>query len=436
MRKPAIGFIFITLMLDVMGFGLLIPVSPRLVQHLRGGGEGQAAHAVGLLTAIYAAMQFFGAPTLGALSDRFGRRPVLLVALFGSGLDYFAMALSPTLGLLYFTRAINGMSGASMSVAGGYIADVTPPEKRAAGFGLIGAAFGLGFIIGPLIGGILGDETRTLPLIGAGALRYPFYAAGGLTLCNWLYGCFVVPESLAPDHRRHFALSRANPVAVFRGLGRYPVVVGMTGVLFFVNLAQFGLHATWVLYTTHRFGWSPRDVGFSLCAVGLGAAVVQAGLARRIIPRLGEKRSLMVGLALGVLSYIGYGAATHGWMIYVVIALGSLGGIAGPAAQSMITRSVRPDEQGAVQGALMGLQNIAQVLGALIGAGVFAYFISNPSGSPSGPPYIPGAAFYTSAVLAGIGWIIAVWVVGRAPRDAAAAPGAESQPAAAPSERA
>ena len=241
-RKPAIGFIFITLMLDVMGFGLLIPVAPKLVQSLQGGSEGDAAHAVGFLSATYAAMMFIFAPTLGALSDRFGRRPVLLVALLGSGLDYFVMAVSPTLWILFVTRAINGISGASMTVASAYIADVTPPEKRAAGFGLIGAAFGLGFIIGQLVGGML----------GAYNIRWPFYAAGFVTLLNWLYGYFVVPESLAPEHRRHFALSRANPVAVFHGLGRYPVVVGMAGVLFFVNLAQFGLHTVWVLYTAHR----------------------------------------------------------------------------------------------------------------------------------------------------------------------------------------
>jgi DHA1 family tetracycline resistance protein-like MFS transporter len=408
-RKPAIGFIFITLMLDVMGFGLLIPVGPKLIQSLQGGSEADAAHAVGYLAATYAAMQFFFAPTLGALSDRFGRRPVLLIALFGSGLDYFAMALSPVLWLFFITRAVNGISGASMTVASAYIADVTPPEKRAAGFGLIGAAFGLGFVIGPLVGGFL----------GAYDLHWPFYAAGTITLINWLYGYFVVPESLDQVHRRHFALSRANPVAVFRGLGRYPVVLGLAGVLFFVNLAQFGLHATWVLSMGHKFGWTPRDIGWSLFTVGIGAAVVQAGLARRVIPLLGEKLALLVGLGLAALSYVGYGSATHGWMIYVVILVGSLAGIAGPAAQSMITRSVRPDEQGAVQGALTGLQSIANILGPLIGSWVFAYFIE---GRFAPPRDVPGAPFYSSAVLCAIGFGIAMWAEHIAPARAASEP--------------
>jgi DHA1 family tetracycline resistance protein-like MFS transporter len=276
-----VGFIFITLLLDVLGFGLLIPVAPRLIEHITGWDDAQVAPVVGWLGATYAAMQFFFAPALGLLSDRFGRRPVILIALFGSGLDYFAMSLANTLPILFITRAINGLSGASFTVASAYIADVTPPEKRAAGFGMIGAAFGLGFVFGPLIGGFLGDPDHWLPFVGHGDVRYPFYAAGILTLCNWLYGFFVLPESLPRERRGHFTLARANPVGAFHGLGRYPMVAALAAAFFFSNLAQFGLHATWVLYLKHRFDWSPRAAGLSLFAVGLCAAIVQGGLAAR-----------------------------------------------------------------------------------------------------------------------------------------------------------
>jgi DHA1 family tetracycline resistance protein-like MFS transporter len=392
-HKPAIRFIFITLLLDVMGFGLLIPVGPKLVRELSGGNEQAGAHYFGLLAATYAAMQFIFAPTLGALSDHFGRRPVLLFSLLGSGLDYFALALSPNLAFLYVTRAINGLTGGSMTVASAYIADVTPPEKRAAGFGLVGAAFGLGFVIGPLLGGVLGRHD----------IRWPFYAAGALTLANWLYGCFVVPESLPPERRAKMTFARSNPIGVFAGLARYPLVAWMSAALFLLNLAQFSLHSTWVLYTGHRYGWDAGQVGWSLFAVGIGAAVVQAGLARRLIPALGEKTALMLGLLLGVMSYAGYGAATQGWMIYAVIAVGSLGGIAGPAAQSLITRSVRPDEQGAVQGAITGLQSVAAILGPLIGTSIFAYAIRDPWRDQ----HVPGLSFYASALLAALGWLVA-----------------------------
>ncbi|HVZ95127.1 MAG TPA: TCR/Tet family MFS transporter [Phycisphaerales bacterium] len=403
-HRPAVGFIFVTLLLDVLGFGLLIPVGPRLVMSLlnngTGGTEQQAANIVGILMAIYATMQFFFAPVLGALSDHFGRRPVLLVALFGSGLDYFAMALAPSMSILFVTRAINGLSGASMTVANAYIADSTPPEKRAAGFGMVGAAFGLGFILGPLIGGLLGKID----------IRLPFYVAGGITLLNWLYGYFVLPESLAPQSRAKFTLARANPFVIMAGVGRYPLVAGLAVAFFLMYLAMFGLHATWVLYTMHRYHWSSFDVGLSLALVGVGAAVVQAGLARKLIPALGERRSLLFGVTLGALTYVGYGLAPQGWMIYAIIVLGSIGGIAQPAGQSLITKSVRPDEQGAIQGALTSLQCVAQIIGPLIGTAVFSYFISDHA--PFGGD-LPGASFILGGIFCGIGSIIAAVVTNR-----------------------
>ncbi len=397
MKTPAVKFIFLTLLLDVLGFGVIIPVAPRLVQsllnHGAGGTEQDAAHIVGYLAALYAAMQFIFAPALGALSDHFGRRSVLLIALFGSGLDYFAMAFAPSIMFLFITRALNGISGASMTVASAYIADVTPPAKRAAAFGMIGAAFGLGFILGPVLGGVLGNYD----------IRLPFYVGGGITLLNWLYGLFVLPESLPPERRVPFRPHLAHPLAAMKNLGRYPLVAGLASSLFLLNTAMFILHATWVLYTAHRYGWSPRDVGLSLGMVGIGAAIVQGGLARKLIPALGERASLLIGLGIGTLAYIGYGSATQGWMIYVIIAFASIGGIAGPACQAMITRTVSPTEQGAIQGALTSLQSIANILGPLIGSTAFAYFISDKA-----PIKLPGAPFFVSAALSVIGLLIAV----------------------------
>lgn len=386
-RKPALAFVLITLVLDVLGFGLLIPVAPKLVQALlpENATDGDAAKAVAWLAASYALMQFVFAPIMGALSDKYGRRPVLLTAIFGSGIDYFCMALAPTLWLLFLTRALNGISGATISVCNAYIADVTPPDKRAGAFGMVGAAFGVGFIVGPLMGGWLGSYD----------IHYPFYAAGALSLLNWLYGFVVLPESLPAERRGVFRIATANPFGALKHLSRYPLVAGMAASLFLLNLAVFGLHTTWVLYTSLRYQWSPWQVGLSLALVGVGAAVVQGGLARKIIPALGERKSLLLGLGIGVFAYIGYGAATQGWMIYAVICLASFAGIAQPAGQAIITRTVSPTEQGAVQGALTGLQSIANILGPILASVVFAYFISEQA-----PIHLPGASFFVGAALA------------------------------------
>ncbi len=409
-RSASTSFIFFTLLLDVLGFGLLIPVSPKLVERFLGlsefGQEGQAAWAVATLAAIYAGMQFICSPILGSLSDRFGRRPVILISLFGSGLDYLAAAAAavwfPHLWILFITRALNGASGGSISTCYAYIADVTPPEKRAGAFGLMGAAFGLGFMIGPLLGGVLGDPKTTIPFIGPGALHYPFIAAGILTLINWLYGCLVLPESLPLEHRRPFSWAKANPLGALKWLyaAGSGVVRFLAGSAFLLNLAQFGLHVTWVLSMSNRFQWSPRQVGWSLFIVGVTSAIVQGGLARRIIPRIGERASLLVGLCIGVLAFIGYGLATESWMIYIIITLASLGGIAGPALQSMTTRSVPPDQQGLLQGALASLNCLATIGGAFIASQVFELFTSPrpPAGLHfAGAPFISGALLCLAA---------------------------------------
>ncbi len=395
-RTPALGFIFLTLLLDVLGFGLIIPVAPRLVELLHGGGEQGAAPIVGWLGATYAAMQFLFAPVLGALSDRFGRRPVLLVSMFGSGLDFFAMAFAPTVSWLFVTRAINGITGASITAASAYIADVTPPERRAAGFGIVGAAFGLGFVLGPLIGGVLGKMD----------IHYPFYAAGGITLLNWLYGLLILPESLPPERRRRAAGFRWDPLAGLRNLRKNRFVMHLAGALFLVNMAQFALHATWVLYTKYRYGWDERDAGFSLFAVGIGAAVVQGGLARRLIPMLGERRSVFIGFVIGAFAYLGYGLASEGWMIYGVIAFASLAGIAMPACQALITKTVRADEQGVMQGSLTSVQSLANIVGYPVGGAVFAWSISDAM-----EPTMPGAVFFMGAGLAVLSLLVVVYAL-------------------------
>jgi DHA1 family tetracycline resistance protein-like MFS transporter len=405
-HKPAVRFIFFTVLLEVLGFGLLIPVGPHLVEHLLHVPPGtepakltaMAAPYVGWLMATYAIFQFGFSPILGSLSDRFGRRPVILISLLGSALDYFASALAPTLLVLFITRALNGVSGASIAACNAYVADVTPPKERAAGFGMLGAAFGLGFVIGPLLGGWLGSID----------IRLPFWGAGVLTLINFAYGWFVLPESLPPDKRRPFSLKRANPLAVFVHLTRYPIVMGLGAALFFINLAQFALHSTWVLYTNHRYGWDELATGFSLTIVGIGAAVVQGGLAGRIIKRTGEPLALLAGLGLGICAYVGYGIAPHGWMIYAIIAFASLGGVAGPASQAIITRSIPPTEQGEVQGALGALNNVALIAGPVMGATVFSYFISAEA-----PFYLPGASMFLSAVLSFVGLGVSALVLAR-----------------------
>jgi DHA1 family tetracycline resistance protein-like MFS transporter len=323
---------------------------------------------------------------------------VLLFSMLGSGLDYFAMALAPSLTVLWITRAINGITGASVTTASAYIADVTPPEKRAAGFAVFGAAASLGFVLGPLLGGILGGID----------IRLPFWIAGGLSLANAAYGLFVLPESLPPERRNTHPIG--SPFAALTVLARFPLARSLAGALFLLNMAQFALHATWALYTEHRYGWQPTDIGWSMFAVGLGGALVQGGLARRLVPRMGEPRALQLGLLLAVLAYIGYASASEGWMIYIAIAIAALGGIAMPAAQSLISRSVAPDQQGLVQGALTSAQSLANIVGYPLGGYVFAWSIGAAKGE------VPaGTVYFVSAILAALALANAVSVLRRRP---------------------
>jgi DHA1 family tetracycline resistance protein-like MFS transporter len=396
-RKPGLLFIFFTLVLDTLGIGLIIPVGPKLVASVMGldphGGtavDNAVALPYGLLAATYAAMQFVFAPILGSLSDRFGRRPVILIALFGSGLDYLVAAFAPALWVLFVTRALNGLSGANFTACNAYIADVTTPEKRAAGYGIAGAAFGIGFVAGPLIGGWLGQHGP----------HYPFLAAGVLSLCNWLYGLFVLPESLPPEKRGPFSWRKANPVGALPWLAKNPIALPIAAALFLSQVGQFALHSTWVLSMGYRFKWNEMDVAWSLVAVGIGAGVVQGGLARQVIPRVGERACLLGGFVIGVFGFLGYALAPQGWMIYAVIAGASIGGLAGPAAQAINSRSVSPTEQGLLQGALASLTCIAAVAGPLIGSALFKHFTREGLEHPlPGAPFLAGAALTLLALI-------------------------------------
>ena len=383
-QKPALGFIFVTLFLDILGIGLIVPVLPDLVKSFRGNNVADAASMVGWLTSVFALMQFVCAPILGSLSDQFGRRPVILISLLGTGLDYILLAVAPNLGWFFVGRLVNGATSANITAAGAYIADISPPEKRAANFGIIGAAFGLGFIAGPLIGSQL----------GAYSLRLPFEAAAGLALLNWIYGFFVLPESLAPSNRRKFSWRRANPVGSFGALRRFPVIVGLAQSFFLINLAQSSLQSIWVLYTGYRYHWSERQVGLSLAVIGLMAAIVQGGLARRIIPALGERRAIVFGLLVSVFNMTGYALASSGWMIYCILIVGSVGWIATPSLQGLISKAAPPDEQGAVQGAMMSLNSVAAVVAPIVGTMVFAFSIQEGTSH-----HFPGAVFLVNAVL-------------------------------------
>lgn len=391
--KPAIVFIFITLFLDIFGIGVIIPVLPKLVEQLQGGNIQAAAHSVGWLGALYALMQFIFSPVLGSLSDRFGRRPVILASLFGSGIDYLVLAWAPTIGWLYLARIVSGITAANFSAASAYIADVTPPEKRAAGFGMIGAAFGLGFIAGPAVGGLL----------GAHGPRTPFLVAAGITLLNCLYGAFVLPESLAPENRRPFKWASAHPLKALAALGRWPLVLGLSSSHFLSVVAGNIYPCLWVLYTGNRYGWNSQQVGISLALVGVMAALVQAGLAGRILKIIGERRGVYLGLLAMAVAMACYGAASEGWMIYFIILIGSLAGIGSPATQSIISQAVPADEQGAVQGALNSITSVAGIVAPLLWTFLFSWAIA-----PGRDLKLPGLPFFGASVVAlaaaGMAW--------------------------------
>jgi MFS transporter, DHA1 family, tetracycline resistance protein len=406
-RKAALSFIFVTLFLDVLGLGLIIPVGPRLIESFVGSNTAEASKWSGWLVSVYAVVQFVFSPIVGSLSDRFGRRPVLLASTFGQGLDYLLLAFTPSLWLFFVGRIIAGLTGASISTATAYIADVTPPEKRAQSFGLIGAAFGLGFVVGPALGGLLGHYS----------LRLPFLVAAGLTLLNVSYGFFVLPESLRPENRRAFSLTNANPFGTLLTLSKYPVVLSLAATLFLSGMAQRALESTWVLSTKYRYGWDSIMTGLSLTAVGVGAAVVQGFLGRKIIPALGERKTLVMALAVQTLANLCYGLAPQGWMVFCVLPLAAFGGLAMPASQGLMSKSVPADRQGMLQGGSSSLISLTQIIGPPLATHLFAFFIS-----PEAPRSLPGAPFFFAACFLAVALLLAVIFGARVESNAGATP--------------
>jgi MFS transporter, DHA1 family, tetracycline resistance protein len=387
------SLIFVTLLIDIAAMVMIIPVLPAIISDFVGGNLAQAAQLAGMLAAIAAAFEFVCAPIIGALSDRYGRKPVLMLGMLGPGLTYVLLASTTNIAWLFVGYTIAGIIGAIYSTTNAYVADITLPEQRAARYGLMGAAFGLGFIIGPLAGGLLGS-------IG---LRVPLYAAGGLTLLNMVLCLFLLPESLPAARRRAFRWSRANPFAALGLLRRTPTLLALAASLFLSNLALHGLYNTWLFSTTMRFGWGATQNGVTFAVMGLCAALIQGLLVGPAVRRLGERRSILIGLSVSVLSFLGYAFAPQAWMFYLIIAVASLAALDEPASQALIAASVGEDEQGAIQGALASALSLTRIIGPLIATNTFAYFVS-----PNAPLYFPGAPFASGAVLIA-GALVIAW---------------------------
>ena len=381
--KISIVVVLSVVYIDMLGIGLAFPVLPKLIEEFEGGDISRASYIYGLLAAAYALMQFVFAPLVGALSDRFGRRPVILLALVGMAINYVLLAFAPSLAWFALGRMVAGAFGATFSAAGAYLADVTPPEKRAQAFGLIGAAFGVGFITGPAIGGVL----------GAVDLRLPFVVAAVLSLADFLFAYFALPESLAPANRKPFNLRRANPVGALREMAKYSSVFGLMAIFVLAVFASRVAEMTWVLFTSYRFAWGPTETGLSLAMVGVVAVVSQAGLVRVVVPRLGERRAVLMGLAVTAVVFTLYGLVPAGWMLFPVMALSAFGWtVAQPAVQALLSQAVPANEQGLLQGALASMTNLTSIFGPPIWTGLFGFFVS-----PAAPAIVPGAAFFASA---------------------------------------
>jgi DHA1 family tetracycline resistance protein-like MFS transporter len=391
--QAALGFIFVTLFIDVLGFGIIIPVLPQLIQHLIHGSISEAAPYAGLLALAYASTQFLFSPLIGNLSDKFGRRPVLLSSLLGFGIDYLFLAFAPSIGWLFVGRVIAGITGASFTTASAYIADISTPEKRAANFGLVGVAFGLGFIIGPVIGGILGSYNT----------QYPFLAAAAFALLNATYGFFILPESLPVENRRPFSWLRANPIGSLVQLSKYKAVIGLAVSLFLVYFAVQSVQSVWTFYTIEKFHWTNAWVGYSLGFVGLMVAIVQGGLIRIIIPKIGQERSIWIGLLLYSFGLVLFAIASKGWMMFAFLVPYCLGGIAGPALQGYMSNSVPANEQGELQGGLTSLVSLSTIFGPILMTWAFAYFTK-----PGAPFQFPGAPFAIGAVLMLLSALLAI----------------------------
>lgn len=388
-RKAALVFIFITILLDVIGLGIIIPVVPSLIVELTGEELSDAALYGGALMFLYSFTQFLFAPIIGALSDRFGRRPVLLSSLAGFGVDYILTGFAPTIGWLFIARFVAGITGASTTTATAYIADISEPEKRAQNFGLVGAAFGLGFIIGPVIGGLLGE-------LGP---RIPFFAAAGLTFINFLYGYFVLPESLSKEKRRPFDIKRANPLGSLQQIRKFDGINAMLGIFFLIYLAQHATQSTWTYYTMYKFSWDEGMVGISLGVVGFCVAIVQGGLTRVVIPKIGEVRSVYVGLIFSAIGFLGFALSPSGSIMLMMVVPYCLGGFAGPALRGIISNKIPDNQQGELQGGLTSLVSFTAIFGPLLMTNLFSFFTSeNTFLHFPGAPFFAGCLFILTAL--------------------------------------
>jgi len=401
-KQAAVGFIFATILLDVIGLGIIIPVVPQLLQHLMHITDRSDISAISkpamYMTFIYAAMQFIFAPILGSLSDHYGRRPILLFSLLGFGLDYIFLAFAPTIGWLFVGRVFSGLTGASITTAAAYMADISDEKTRAKNFGMIGAAFGIGFIIGPLLGGLLGE-------IGP---RIPFLVAAGLALINALYGYFILPESLSKENRRSFDIKRANPIGSLKNLNKYPAVFGLIISLLFIYLASHSVQSNWSFANISKFGWTPKMIGISLGVIGLLVGLVQGVLIRFVNPKLGNEKSVYYGITLYAFGLILFAFASQTWMMFLFLIPYCLGGISGPALQALISIHVPKNQQGELQGSLTGLQSLTSIIGPPMMIGLTSYF------SIKNDPhhiYFPGAAFLLGALFMLLSAIIAYWVL-------------------------
>jgi DHA1 family tetracycline resistance protein-like MFS transporter len=407
--RAAVFFIFITVVLDMLAFGVVIPVLPKLVEQFEGGNTARAAEMFGLMGTLWAFMQFVASPVLGALSDRFGRRPVILLSCFGLGIDFIMMALAPTLAWLFVARAISGITAASFTTAGAYIADVTPPEKRAAGFGILGAAFGVGFVLGPAFGGLLGQID----------IRLPFWAAGALCLLNAVYGFFILPESLPPEKRATFSWKRANPVGSLVLLRSHSELSGLATSNFLSHLAHVVLPSVAVLYMGYRYGWDALTIGLTLTGVGVAAMIVQGALVKPIVAKLGERVTLLMALLFGTAGFAIYGLAPTPIFFWMGIPVMAVWGLAMPSSQSLMTRHVSASEQGQLQGANSALMGLAGLFGPILFTATFASFIGARADL-----HLPGAPFLLASAMLALSAVIA-W---RATRSAVVPAGAIEKP--------
>lgn len=411
--RAAFAFIFVTVMLDMLALGVIIPVLPKLIIRFEHGDLAMAARQTGVFAFVWAAMQFVFAPVMGALSDRFGRRPVVLLSNFGLGCDYILMAVAPTLSWLFLGRVISGITAASFPTANAYIADVTPEDKRAAKFGMLGAAFGLGFIVGPALGGMLG---------GMG-LRYPFWAAAGLSLANALYGFFILPESLPKERRAAFSLRKANPLGSLKLLRSHPELFGLATAMFLYYNAHEALPSMFVLYTDYRYHWGAQLTGWVLAGVGVGSTIVSAVLISLAIKKLGELRTMFTGMLCGIAGFAIFAAAPSTAIFVVGVPLLSLWGLASPPMQSLMSKRVAPNEQGQLQGALMSLFGVAGMIAPLVFTQVFALAIA-----PGRAMQLPGAPYWLASALLGGSLMLAWSVTRRGAGEIAAAHAAAGQP--------